>query len=423
MRLRRTGRHAILLLVLLVAGCANLRAQVPLLRATAPAGGTTAADLHAALSGWAANFQGQVVAASDEIRAATRESDPRRSSLIWRIRMIPLSKQAAFRPNAQQAYVASLALATAQHDYLEHGEGRALFGSQQRIALEAARRIEESALRIGHAFLNDRQLERLQTEVDELVTQNPIRGNFAADALLHGFTERSTGGAFSWVMELPLVPFRAISGVSDTAQAVNNFNDTAQEFTETVADLPHLTRWQLELLLYDAEELEAVDRALAAAESFASGAERISGAAETLPAELGAELQASLERARGTLAELDSALARAETLSAPLSHVADRVGEASAQWTALLAELDRDGDENGDGDGRPFDVREYEAAAGRIADASRELRALVAEVRALDASGAGALLDAALWRVVLVIVVFFGALAAYRFATARVRRP
>jgi hypothetical protein len=418
MRSLLSSAHVVLF-VLLVVGCANVRARVPLLRATAPAGGPTAAELHTALSGWAVAFQGLVVAACDEIRAATRERDARRSSLIWRIQMIPLAKQAAFRANAQEAYVASLALATAQHDYLTGGEGSALFGPQQPIAVEVARRIEESAVRIGLAFLNDRQLERLQKEVDTLVAQHPIRGTFAADALLQGFTEEGSRGMFSWVVNLPMVPFRALSGVSDTAQAVNAFNDTAQEFTETVGDLPQLTRWQLELLLYDAEELEAVDRALAAAESFASGAERISGAAETLPAEIGAELGASLERARGTIAELDSALARAENLSAPLAHVADRLGEASAEWTALLAELRRE--DEGEPEGRPFDVREYEAAAGRIADASRELRALVAELRGLDAGSAGALLDAALWRAGLLILVFFAALASYRFATSRLR--
>ena len=402
--------------VAFVPSCANVRAHLPALP-NAAQGGPTAAELHNALGGWAIAFQGLVVAACDRIRAATRERDPRRTSLIWQIRMIPLSKQAAFRADEQEAYVAALALATAQHEYLANGEGRNLFGAQQGIAIEAARQIEEDALRVGHAFLNDRQLERLQKEVDELVAQHPIRGSFAADALLQGFAEKSSRGMFSWVIDLPMVPFRALAGVSDTAQAVNSFNETAQEFTETVADLPHLTRWQLELLLYDAEELEAVDRALVAAESFADGAERISGVAETLPEELGAEFAARLEEARATLAELDSALARAENLSGPLTHVADRVGEASTQWTALLAELGRDEA----GEGRPFDVREYEAAASRVADASRELRALVAELRGLDAGVGAALLNAAAWRAGLLILVFFAALVTYRLAASRMR--
>jgi hypothetical protein len=408
------------LLLALAAGCAGVRAQLPAAIPGATQVGPTAAELHTALASWTVSFQGLVVAACDRIRTSTRERQPRRNSLIWQIRMIPLSKQAAFRPDAQEGYVAVLAIATAQRHYLETGEGSGLFGAQQPIAVDAAREIEEGALAVGRQFLNERQLARLQQQVDELVAQNPIRGSFAADALLQGFVENTSRGMFSWVVDLPMVPFRALAGVSDTAQAVNSFNDTAKEFTQTVADLPHLTRWQLELLLYDAEELEAVDRALVAAESFASGAERISGAAETLPEELGEQLSARLAEARGTIAELDSALARAENLSGPLAHVADRVGEASAQWTALLGEMERR--EEGEPEGRPFDVREYTAAADRIADASRELRALVTELRGIDAGGGRALLDAAAWRAGLLILFFFVALAAYRFTTARLRR-
>lgn len=401
-----------------LSGCAVIRA--PLAALPMPgATGTTEQELHEALTVWATSFQGTVVAATDRIRRATREREARRNSLFWQIRMIPLARQAAFRTDAQEAYVATVALASAQYDYLSRGEGSALFGDQQPIAVRAARDIEDRALAIGRRFLTAAQLERLEAEVDELVARYPIRGTFAVDSLIDAFAATRNNELFSWVIDLPMVPFRALSGVSDTAQAVNTFNETAQEFTETVAALPHLTRWQLELLLYDTEELEAVNRALAAAESFAEGADRISLVADTLPAELGQEISSRLEEARGTIAELDAMLARAETLAGPLTQVADRVGEASAQWTELLAALQQD-DPDAE-EGRPFDVREYEAAAVRIADASREVRALVDALGALDASGGEALLDAAAWRAGLLILVFFAALAVYRITLSRLR--
>jgi hypothetical protein len=194
---------------------------------------------------------------------------------------------------------------------------------------------------------------------------------------------------------------------------------TAQEFTGTVAQLPPLTRWQLELLLYDAEELEAVDRALRAAESVAEGAQRISDAATTLPEELGAELAARLDEARGTIAELDVALARLEGLADPLARVSDRLGGASEQWTTLLSEMREDA--AGERPGRPFDVREYEAAAGRIGEASVQVRALVAELDALDLSGLRAVADRVFWQATLLVCIFFAALASYRVALARLR--
>jgi hypothetical protein len=414
--------RVVCLTVLVLVGataCAEVVRQVPVLNRAAPSKGATASELRDALASWSSSFASLVTAASDRIRAESRERTVRRHTLLWQLRMLPFARDAAFRRDTQEAYVASLALATAQLRYLEAGEGSALFGAQQPIAIDAARRIEADVLEVGKGFLSAKQLARLENQVDGLVARHPIRGVFAADALLQGFESSATGGSFAWVIDLPMVPFRALSGVSDTAAAVHAFNETAREFTESVNELPHLTRWELELLLYDAEELDSTTRALAAVESFASGAERLTGVAETLPEDVGAELSARLEEARATLAELDAALARAETLSGPLVHVADRLGAASTEWTTLLAELRSD--DEGEA-GRPFDVREYEAAADRIGEASREIRGLVAELGRLESPAAEALVDRIAWRVAALIAVFFAALALYRLLSSRLGR-
>ena len=332
--------------------------------------------------------------------------------------MIPLARQAAFRPDAQEAYVASLALASAQQHYLAAGDGVALFGDQQAIVVATATKLEQDVIGIGRAFLSERQLAQLQQQVDSLVTQHPMSGVFGADSLVQGFSDPSVRLSFGWIFDLPMVPFRALSGVSDTAQAIHDFNETAREFTDTVNDLPHLTRWELELLLYDAEDLDTTERALAAAESFSSSADRISNVADTLPEALGAQVSHRLEEARATIVELDGTLSRAEKMLVPLTHVADRVSEASAQWTTLLTEM-RAGD--GKSEGRPFDILEYEATATRVADASREVHSLVTALNGLDPTAAQAIIDRASWRAALLIGVFFAALVAYRFVTWKLR--
>jgi hypothetical protein len=413
--MRKLRATAPLLAILILAACSSVRARVPFV-GNVTGSAYTETQLREALAGWATAYQAQVAATCDRIRGATRERDPRRNCLLWQLRMVPLAKEAAFRANAQEGYVAALALSTAQRAYLAEGEGGALFGAQQALAVDAARALEDEAFAIGRSFLNAKQLTRLDSEVDGLVASHPIRGSFAADALITSFAAASTR-TFGWVLNLPMVPFRALSGVSDTAQAVRQFDETARKFTETVGQLPSLTRWQIELLLYDAEELETLDRALRAGEAFADGAERISAVAETLPAALGAEVAARLEEARAGFAELDRALARAEAIAGPLTHVADRLGDASADWKAVLAPPDSV-EASG---GRPFDVREYEAAAIRVADASRDLRALATELRALDATAVRATIDHATWRAAILVCVFFAALAAYRLLVSRLR--
>jgi hypothetical protein len=410
---------ALLVLGIALVGCAQV-ARVPEVVMRGGTGGPTETELHAALGVWAASFESFVGATADQIRAESADRTVKRHAVLWQLRMIPLARLAAFQSDPQAGYVSSFALARAQSEYLRGGQGSSLFGDQQARAREAARRLEQEATDLGQLFLNDRQLSRLRKQVDELIAQHPIQGVFAADALIASFVDPKRRQDFTWVTDLPMAPFRALSGVSDTAQAVQNFNETAREFTAVVGQLPQLSRWQLELLLYDAEELESIERALRAAEAVATGAQGLSEAAGTLSEDLGTQLTAQLHEARATLAELDTALARAQSLGAPLTHVADRVGEASAQWTALLTAMraDRDGNQ----DGRPFDVREYESAAAQIADASRGLRELVADVHALDASGAARIVDRATWSAAVLIAVFFASLAGYRLLVARLRR-
>ena len=418
MRSRR-ARWLTALLVLGLVGCADLTQHIARLRIPGVENGPTELDLRGGLGGWASNFASLVTAASDRIRTASKQREARRNTLLWQLRIIPLARQAAYLPDVQQAYVAALALANAQHDYLTTGEGRALFGEQQPIAVDAAGAIEEDTIGLGKAFLSEKQIARLQTQVDDLVAKHPIQGKFEAGTLVAGLQESTTeGGVFSWVVNLPMVPFRALSGVTDTAQAVSDFNETARAFTETVNQLPLQTRWELELLLYDTEELDSLERALAASEGIALAADRISLVAEKLPEEIGARLGVRLDEARATIVELNQALARAEGLSGPLVHVADRVGEASAQWTALLGEMRGSGESGG----RSFDVRDYEKAADSIAAASRELRGLVDEVHGLDPAASRGLLDAAAWRGGALILVFFAGLSLYRVVASRLRR-
>jgi len=190
-------------LVACLAGCADVTQRIPALGSGGESNAVTASDLHAALAVWAASFASLVTAASDRIRAESRERDTRRQTPLWQLRMIPLARLAAFRPDAQEAYVRALAGVSAQQAYLTTAEGRALFGAQQTIAVDAASRLEQDVIDLGRVFLSERQLERLQKQVDGLVAQHPIRGAFAADALAQGFSDPKVRKTFSWVVDLP----------------------------------------------------------------------------------------------------------------------------------------------------------------------------------------------------------------------------
>jgi hypothetical protein len=163
----------LLVFVACLTGCAGVTQRIPILQSASASGAATESDLQEALRLWAANFASRVGAAADVIYAESRDRVTRRHAVLWQLRMIPLARLAAFRPDAKAAYVASLAVASAQKVYLTTGEGGALFGAQQAIAVAAADKIEQDLIDLGHAFLSERQIARLRGDVDGLVARRP----------------------------------------------------------------------------------------------------------------------------------------------------------------------------------------------------------------------------------------------------------
>ena len=395
----------------------------------------TGEDLDEDLALWADTFSSLVSASADRIRDETRDRTIRRRSLLWKVRLIPLANQAAYLSDAQAAYVAVLTLGIAQRLYLTEGDGAALFGDLQPEAVEVARYLESDALEIGRNFLSPEELDRLQGQLAELVLRSPIRGEFAPHALVRGASSARTQRSLAWIVDLPMVPFHAFSGVSEAAASIREFTEVAESFVGTLNDLPQQTRWQLELLLYDLEDRETVIGLLAALQSVADSTHDLSQLAHEMPSDTAAAIGVSLEDARATIADAEAALSRAQDLSIPLTHIADRLAETSDQWATLFARTESDRTKD---TGRPFDIREYETTASEIARAAQEIRAGIRELQNVgersqleptlggiarmltEAEDHGrSLIDRAVLGSILVIVVFFALLVTTRLVTAR----
>jgi hypothetical protein len=344
--------------------------------------------------------------------------------------MIPIAKKAVSLPTPQQSYVATLALAVGMADYLEHGEGAELFGEHQPIAVAAARELEQDARDLGAQFLTAQELERLDQKMNEIVGRHPIRGEFATGALFEVLGDPKTQSSLAWALNVPLTPFRALGGINEGAQAIREFNHVAAQMVDLAADLPRLLRWQLELFLYDFEDRETTLESVAAFRTLAESSERLSAAAASLPDLIATNAPETLEDARATLAQAESALAEARALVTPMSDIATQIRAAGDSWGAVVEAFGSDGEP--DPDSRPFDITEYERTAQEIRLAGDELKELVVEIRALADSpelgtvmggleGSGrSLVDLAAWRLLQLMLLFFALLLVYRLISSRI---
>jgi hypothetical protein len=202
-----------------------------------------------------------------------------------------------------------------------------------------------------------------------------VRGSENAIQSLRGILASvEESSVFQSVVSVPLSPFRALEGVGDSAAGIREFNGIARSFARSVERLPEQMRWQVELLMFEIEDRDTVRSVLAALQSLASSADRLSGSAESLPSDVRALLQDSSQ----TLAQLQQLVASGSALAEPLRDASQHVEQASASWQAILGP--RDGAEARPR-GRPFDVREWESAVREVGATAQELESLLREVR------------------------------------------
>jgi hypothetical protein len=347
--------------------------------------------------------------------------------------MIPLATRVAVSPKASQGLLALFTLATAQRRYLVEGEGRALFGEQQEVARSAAREIEQDIEATIARILPAGDAGRLNRQVEQLASDNPIRGIFMLGTIQSGFIDATSMGTFDWFLTAPLAPFRVFQGVESGAAAIHDFNTTARQLGDIATKLPEEIRWQLELLLYDLEDRDTMVSGLAAFEKIADASGELSTAAASLPESMRrelesllsqssqsqADLRSTLEQLQQTIASAEGAAANARPLADSLERFAAHVEQAGNSWSELIARVRAPGEQPpvGAPPSKPFDIADYERAAVQLQESAAEIRALIAEMR--DGGGAS-LFDALLWRALAFAVACTALLLLYRAVAPRI---
>jgi hypothetical protein len=386
--------------------------------------GATLDSLQQELTFFASNFAGTVSAASEDISDATTDRRIRRNALLWRLRMIPAVQRSAYQGDPRAGYVRMLFIAIAQRRYFEIGDGSTLFAEQQPIALEAARRLESDAEAFGTQFLTQSELRRVVAESTQLAERYPIVGrDFSLQRASVASRELQQNDVFTSVLSIPLAPFRALEGVDSGAQAIREFNVTARRFTGIAAQLPEQLRGELELFLYDVEDRQTVVQAVAALEKVATSADRVTAVAEALPEELRNNLggvEGTIAQANQAVAQARDAVAQMQQLVGPLDSAAEKLRDGSLAWREVIGSRE-EREANDDGDGRPFDIRDWESTATAIGSAAGELRGLAGDAETLaDSRAFVGVVDRIFWRCVLLLLVFFGLLLLYRLIASRV---
>jgi hypothetical protein len=429
----------IAILIVLFPGCSSKNVRTVGSGLTPSAGQISKEDLRRQLDKFEAYFRARLRQMSTGIYDRVPSKRTEKTTLQMRARMVQGLNVMLDQDYSIIAFIETWAMCARFRAYFEEGEGAALYGEGQEIAVSSAKRIESEIERIGRIFLKNDEFETAKKNITGFANANPMKGAFSNIAVFATAAKQGEPSPFMSIVKIPMTPFRAIEGVDRTASAVHRFTDTAERATDIVGGLPEASRWQLQLLLYDLEEADMTKSFLASTAQFSESSSRLSKSVEDLPTKLREQLsefiketddkqknlRKTLEQAEKTTVSIGGTLEKVDKTADALRSVATNLTETSKAWesaartTGDIAEKfgkRRDPSQKA----QPFNINDYTAAAEQTSQAANDVEKLVASIDRFSTSRSyNRIINAVTWRAIGFVSAVFALALVYRAASIR----
>ncbi|MBM3342511.1 MAG: hypothetical protein FJY56_10445 [Betaproteobacteria bacterium] len=406
-----------------------------------------AAELDKAAYAFADRYTTQMVAATDAILRDNKSPEQRRQAHL--VKLVSVSGVYDIVTTAEPfAKLMDLLMVVTLQSYrwIDEDMAEKSFGTRSGPLIQAMRNLRVDIWNVAGRVFRPEQLQQLDALILDWRKRNPhvdilsylrfdeVAGQRGPNAL----EEIKATGLFPEIAEA--------TKVADDARLL------AERAFYQAKRMPFLMTWQMQALLNEVLVKPELTQSLVTAETIAKSVDRSSRLAERIPDHVTGEREAIvklLEDRNGRLAklfgEVRSTTAAADVLAARVHKVsesgerltlnlrdtANGFTETSNAVNALLAK--HSGPPKTDA--KPFDIAPYVTASIELnqtvaglntllsaADALMVKKAWAEPVRQMEAM-LGAQIDRAFWRALLLIVVFFALLAAYRFVSLRWARP
>jgi methyl-accepting chemotaxis protein len=428
------------LLILLPVGCGQKSQRTIGSGVTPTAGQFSKQELGDQLDKFREYFKATLRQVANELNERVPSTRTEKMTLQMRARMVQGLNAMLTNDDSIVAFVETWALCARFRMYLEEGEGSVLFGDAHDIALAGSKRLEVEIQRIGYIFLKEDVFEATRKNVTEFAHNNPIRGTFSNVIVYATEVQRGQPNPFLSVLKIPMSPFRAMEGVDRTASAISQFSDTAERFSDIVAELPESSRWQLQLLLLDLEEANMTKSFLNSLTQVSESSARLEKSVEELPEQLRgqltqfvedvdkkqAALQQTLQQAEKTSLALNNTLEKLDQTAGSFNAVAKDVTEAAQAWESAAKATDEVVEEfskirpSSPKEKSSFDIKDYRDTAEQTSQAANDIKALLAEVEDLLESGRyNSVMNGLLIRAAGLVLLIFVLAVLYRIISVR----
>lgn len=429
--------QSLLLACLIWSGGAAL-AQAP---ATSPR--VTAAELDKAAYAFADRYTTQLVAATDAILRDNPSAEQRRRAHL--VKLVSVSGVYDIVTNAEPfAKMMDLLMVVTLQSYrwIDEDQAEKQFGARAAPLIQAIRSLRVDIWNVAGRVLRPEQLQQLDALILDWRKRNPH-----VDILAYLRFDEVAGQRGPNALE----EIKATGLFAEIAEATKVADDArllAERAFYQAKRLPFLMTWQMEALLNEMLVKPELSQSLNAADSLAKSADRTSVAIAKLPDQLAKEREAiitALEDRNGRLAKLMGEVRTTTTVADQLTARVHKVAESGERLTLNLRDTANGFTETSNAvnllltkhagppkpDAKPFEIEPYVKASSELNQTVAGLNTLLGATDTLMVKKpwaapaqelntlVSAQIDHLFWRALMLIVVFFALLFAYRVATAR----
>jgi len=430
-----------MLSLVLLNGCGPKGARTIGSGVTPTTGQISKEDLREQLDNFREFFKATLRQVANELNERVPTNRMEKTTLQMRTRMIQCLSAMLDQDDPVVAFIETWALCTRFRMYLEEGEGSLLYGESQQVALNGAKRLEAEIQRIGYIFLKDDVFNVAHKNVTEFAHKNAIRGTFSNVIVYATEVQKGQPNPFLSVLKVPMTPFRAMEGVDRTASAIHQFRDTAERFSDIVAELPESSRWQLQLLLYDLEETDMTKSFLSSLQQFTESSSRLEDSVEKLPEHLReqltqfvedidrkqAGLQHTLQQAEKTTLAVNTTLDKLDKAASSLDTAAGNITETAQAWESAAratGDVVEEFNKSKQSPSSSLNIKEYRDAAEQTSQAANDIKDLLVVLDDFSRTrNYISIVNHLSFRVAGLAILIFVLAVLYRIIAVRLRRP
>ena len=361
-------RLIVLVALGLLCSCSDGR-QVTLLSTTQESGSAKAAPLTPeqlanGLDDLTLRIRERINNVSDRIDVGA-SNDIRRSTLRFRMRASEVAWRSTQNPNHLAGLVELWLWMASVDEYAKTPRVCEVIGDRVALLQETAGQVHADVEAFARRALPGKGFDSIKADIDkaaangELLSATPQR----EQAILGDLLEITR---LQNVLGLALSPFEALRSGGDS---MAKLSVTANRAVDLMERYPEIIAWNLRLAVIDMEEQDTAREARVALHQSLK-------LIEEMPARVRAEVQAILTSSDPTLKEAQATLRDLTAASAALTSLSGSLQQTVAAVHSLYPEPDPPGTPPKPA-GRPFDIREYTAAAEAAAATLAEARSAI----------------------------------------------